>query len=251
MSAAELQTYAPAPPEFVRLLGLRPVPPMRADRARVLCPWHNEKHASCDVVSRENRPMAICRSCGEHGDGLSFAAAVWGMNIKSQFREVMDRFADMVGAPKDQQRPHLRLVKRDHIAPLVSALDESVDYDSPSGQRRIAMLNAAPRVDVAEALSRIRARKDAEEAGQRTEDIAGALDVMVDSVNDGDPREVLDALIDRLKQSGATQKQVDAAWLVLEARWRLDAERNAKLDAMGDEVLAEATARHERMRQET
>jgi len=38
------------------------------DQVRVLCPWHPERHPSCDISLRKN--AFICRSCGAQGGYL-------------------------------------------------------------------------------------------------------------------------------------------------------------------------------------
>lgn len=251
----EIKGNVPAALPFIQSFGLQPGRSSKYDKACCLCPAHSEKHPSCDVTTKDGELVWKCRSCGAGGDSISFAAAVWGMNEKRDFGALLKRFAGHVGAPFDQARPtkpRLRLVKPDPIETLAKRIDTLAaswlgGKDEPFDQ---AVQDAAP-LDIAAAM-RLLDQQDqaallARERAERLEEIADALDVIVDSRNDGDPQEVQEALIERLKSSGATQTQVDAAWKVLEARWLLDAE----LDAMADAVIAEADERHGRMRRET
>lgn len=64
----------------------------------VRCPWHDERTPSCSVrVARDGTVAARCHGCGASGDALTFIAAVHGLDMRRDFREVLRIAADLAG----------------------------------------------------------------------------------------------------------------------------------------------------------
>jgi hypothetical protein len=64
----------------------------------VRCPWHDERHPSCSVRRASDGTIACkCHSCGATGDALSLVAAVRGLSMRSQFRDVLAEAAEVAG----------------------------------------------------------------------------------------------------------------------------------------------------------
>lgn len=74
---------------------------LRTDGGRGLlirCPWHSERTPSCHIDARSGTILARCHgSCGEGGDTLALVAAVYGLDVERDFREVLARGAELGG----------------------------------------------------------------------------------------------------------------------------------------------------------
>ena len=81
----------------------------RPQRAR--CPFHAENTASFTVHAAEG--YGHCFGCGWHGDEFAFFAELEGLDVKTQFGEVLQRMAGLCGMgpipddwkPKEKTRP--------------------------------------------------------------------------------------------------------------------------------------------------
>lgn len=72
----------------------------------VRCPWHDEKSASCSVrVAKDGTIAAKCHGCGIGGDALSLIAAVHKLDIKADFRAVLEEAARLAGRTLDDPTP--------------------------------------------------------------------------------------------------------------------------------------------------
>lgn len=64
----------------------------------MLCPWHQEKTPSCSVRIGGSGTIAVkCHGCGEGGDVLSLIAVARGLNLRSDFRDVLREGAELAG----------------------------------------------------------------------------------------------------------------------------------------------------------
>jgi CHC2-type zinc finger protein len=65
---------------------------------QVLCPWHNEKSPSCAVsVGRDGSVFVKCFGCDRSGDALGLIAAAKQLDVKSQYREVLEVACELGG----------------------------------------------------------------------------------------------------------------------------------------------------------
>lgn len=65
---------------------------------QVLCPWHNEKSPSCAVsVGRDGSVFVKCFGCDHSADALGFIAGAKQLDVKSQFREVLEAACELAG----------------------------------------------------------------------------------------------------------------------------------------------------------
>lgn len=73
--------------------------PQRAGRTvAIRCPWHDDATPSCTItIGPERTIRAHCFSCGESWDVLSLIARVERLDIKSDFRRVVERGAEIAG----------------------------------------------------------------------------------------------------------------------------------------------------------
>jgi hypothetical protein len=68
----------------------------------ILCPVHGEKNPSCSVTPGPDRTLrARCFGCGWTGDVLSLVAVVHGLDIKTEFKEVLATAAELAGLHED------------------------------------------------------------------------------------------------------------------------------------------------------
>ena len=90
------------PVELARVLGLlgqgRKVQ-RTTDGVSVLCPWHSDtNHPACHIRRAPDGTVAVhCFTCDAKGDALSLVAAVRGLDVRSQFREVLEHAAHVAG----------------------------------------------------------------------------------------------------------------------------------------------------------
>ena len=101
-----LRRYLADPLHVCTVLGLRRSAKRQAGGLLVLCPWHQEKTASCSVTRGSDGTLrANCFSCGAAGDVLSLVAAVRGLDLDRDFKEVVEEASAIAGkAPPDSSR---------------------------------------------------------------------------------------------------------------------------------------------------
>ncbi len=63
----------------------------------VCCPWHHEKTPSCSVRLKDGVLVAHCFACGGGGDVLGLVAAVRGLDLRAQFKQVLAEAAEIGG----------------------------------------------------------------------------------------------------------------------------------------------------------
>jgi len=64
----------------------------------VRCPWHAEKDPSCSVtLGPDGTIRARCFGCDTRGDALSLISAVYGLDLRSDFREILAMGAEIGG----------------------------------------------------------------------------------------------------------------------------------------------------------
>lgn len=64
----------------------------------VRCPWHADRSPSCSVrIARDGTIACRCHACDASGDALSLVAAVRGLNLRTDFRQVLIEAANLAG----------------------------------------------------------------------------------------------------------------------------------------------------------
>lgn len=64
----------------------------------VRCPWHDERTPSCSVRRAGDGTLSVrCYGCGAAGDALSLIAAVYKLDVRREFREVLRAGAELAG----------------------------------------------------------------------------------------------------------------------------------------------------------
>jgi DNA primase len=97
--ARELRAELANPEQLCRELGITGSSVQR-QRGGVLieCPFHAEKTASCSVSLGPDRTIRVrCFACGASGDALTLIAHVRGLDLRREFRAVLDAAADLAG----------------------------------------------------------------------------------------------------------------------------------------------------------
>ena len=113
---------ATTPLGTARVLGLKPATGTPSHAPRVLCPAHDDARPSCVITTKAGRIVWHCHACHEGGDLVTLAAAVWGLDHRRQFRAIVDRLADLLGASLDD-RPSDRPRAAAPAADLALAID--------------------------------------------------------------------------------------------------------------------------------
>ena len=118
----------PAPLDLAMRLGLDVARGATRDRVRVLCPWHQEKSASCSITVRDGRLVAHCHSCRGGGDLLALVAAVHRLDIRSDFRRVAQAAAELVGVSiETDAKPTAPRAKLAPVAELAVQIDAAAE----------------------------------------------------------------------------------------------------------------------------
>jgi DNA primase len=92
----ELKELLCSPLDVAEVLGLSP---RRAgDGAQVSCPWHSERNPSCSLfVGSDGFLRAHCHACGAGGDVFSLIAQLHGLDVRADFRAVLEQARVIVG----------------------------------------------------------------------------------------------------------------------------------------------------------
>ena len=124
--AEEIKLSLRDPQALAELLGLE----VSADRKQargvfVLCPWHAERGASCSIrIGGDGTIVVKCHGCGAGGSALDLIAQVNGLEIRRDFRAVLEEGAHLAGlAPLDASKPGVR--SRRLIRPALAPPDPS------------------------------------------------------------------------------------------------------------------------------
>lgn len=84
-------------------LGLDVAPRSTPERARVLCPVHDERTPSCDLTIRGGRIVWVCRSCQASGDTLTLVAVTQGLSLRSDFGRVVEAACELLGVTRERR----------------------------------------------------------------------------------------------------------------------------------------------------
>lgn len=96
--AEEIRRSLKDPFQVVKMLGITKGALRNSQGAKILCPVHAERTPSCSVtVGREGTLSAHCFGCNWTGDVLSLVAAVLGLDVRRDFRNVMIAAAERGG----------------------------------------------------------------------------------------------------------------------------------------------------------
>ncbi len=103
----------------------------------VLCPWHNERSPSCSIsTARDGGVRVKCFGCDTSGDALSLVAVCNGLDLRREFRDVLDLAARVAGVSPPEtreapfratERPVRVLTRHATVAPQEAPEDGSVD----------------------------------------------------------------------------------------------------------------------------
>lgn len=75
------------------------------DGLRIPCPWHSERTGSCSVRrGRDGTVQVQCFGCDTSGDALSLVAQVRGLDLRTQFRDVLEHAAQLGGVRGPEAR---------------------------------------------------------------------------------------------------------------------------------------------------
>lgn len=96
--ARELKLALGSPRSLCEKLGLTKDSTRQAnDGITVLCPLHSERTPSCSVTHGDVGARFFCFGCKVGGDSLHLVAAVHGLDVASNFKEVLLAAAELVG----------------------------------------------------------------------------------------------------------------------------------------------------------
>lgn len=174
--AREIKESFRDPRALVVALGLKQDPKHRQQSsAKILCPVHAERSASCSVTNGPDGTVRfLCFGCRASGDALTLIAAAKSLNLKSQFKEVLavacevgglwSQLAELKGEASGNA-PRPAPVPRPELAPLpertypdpasleafwaASASVESAKASRDELQRRGVDAGAVARADLA------------------------------------------------------------------------------------------------------
>jgi hypothetical protein len=128
-----IHAAAPGPLAVALRLGLEPARGSTDRRCRVLCPWHSEKRPSCIITTKDGRIVAYCFSFRTGGDLLSLIAAVNGLDVKRDFREVIRIASDSFGvslAERNRRQPTDPILLAREIDAAADAYGRGLDVRS-------------------------------------------------------------------------------------------------------------------------
>ena len=69
----------------------------KTKRPLIICPFHDDNHASMSVIDRDNMKIFNCFSCGEKGNVISFYAKYYGIS----YGQATIKLALKLGIPVD------------------------------------------------------------------------------------------------------------------------------------------------------
>lgn len=98
MSAIADEIRAAVPMDVRRvavLLGLKVDRGARADRARILCPFHPEKRPSCSIRIDRGECLVYCFACRTGGDVFTIVAATRALDARRDFPRVLEAAAEI------------------------------------------------------------------------------------------------------------------------------------------------------------
>lgn len=102
----------------------------------VCCPVHDERNPSCSVFARGGAIGCHCHGCGWGGDVLSLVAAVHGLNVRADFRDVLSEAATLAGIHQLVETIRGRSDYVPRVPPRRAEPLEVVDYPPPAEVER-------------------------------------------------------------------------------------------------------------------
>ena len=95
--AVEVRRGLTNPRGLCERLGLLKGAKAQAGGLSVRCPVHKEHNPSCSVTNGPDGTVRVrCFGCDFSGDGLTLIAQVYGLSLRSDFREVLALGAEQV-----------------------------------------------------------------------------------------------------------------------------------------------------------
>lgn len=96
--ATEIRRVAVNATQIVAKLGLAKHSKRHGNRVVILCPMHRERTPSCNVRLGQDGTLHVhCFGCGWSGDVFTLVATCRGLNLRSEFKEVLAESARLVG----------------------------------------------------------------------------------------------------------------------------------------------------------
>lgn len=113
----------------------------------VLCPWHDEHSPSCSVtVGSHGTVRAACFGCHASGDALGLIAAVYHLDVRRDFREVMALAAQIAGLDLERLGTHAPPPPPRALPPEPERLDDETFAVIAAVIARRCPVDAAPDV---------------------------------------------------------------------------------------------------------
>ncbi len=115
------------------------------DAVRIPCPWHGERTGSCSVRTGPDGTVQVrCFGCDAAGDALTLVAQVRGLDLRTEFRAVLEHAAQLGGvrgpealsaSPRrvPDARPRRDASAAARVAPTVDDTSTSTDDDTDGG----------------------------------------------------------------------------------------------------------------------
>lgn len=96
--AAEIRNSLTDPRRLAEKLNLARNAKRAGSGLLIRCPWHQEKTPSCWVTRGPDGTILVkCYGCGQTGDALTLIAEVYGLDVRANFREVLEAGAGVAG----------------------------------------------------------------------------------------------------------------------------------------------------------
>ena len=97
----------------------------------LVCPWHGDRTPSLSVFRGEGNAIRVfCHGCGAKGDAFTLIAHVHGLDVRRDFRDVVDLACDLAGLPRPERPeftprpPPVRVAPRAPAPPPVEQPDD-------------------------------------------------------------------------------------------------------------------------------
>jgi len=97
------------PLALVHALGLDAGARRQPRGVTIRCPWHDDRSPSCSVrIARDETIAVKCHACGASGDALHLVAVAHGLDVRADWRRVLELAAGLAGRPLLEQREDRR-----------------------------------------------------------------------------------------------------------------------------------------------
>lgn len=118
-----------SPLAIVTGLGLELGRGSRDELVLFICPDHKDRKPSARGVRKDGAFVWTCGACGAGGDILTLVASVRGLDPRSNFRQVVQAAADLVGVTIDQGQPRrpTKTTPRDIVIELAQYIDRGAE----------------------------------------------------------------------------------------------------------------------------